>query len=334
LIKLKLIVIALLLASNIGAFFFNGSIPEVKTVEVQKPAVIRKAILSKRLLDSLVKASLLEYSIPDSFYFISKKAKKISKIFVPEDIPLPTVENALYNKFINFEAIVSCGYKKKEKGTVFNIRFKDSTSFSFTTQKKKGYFRSTSTITIVIRGFEETLDEERDYLMGYPEPFVVLLRPTKKSQVFSKDFIDLKLSYAVLVGDNATDLEYRISENHPKKRIEATINGLINGFPDAAFYFTESESELAKSVILPFVREKFEGKGKQFINSNIFVNIPNSDSAETVFKFNELYSKNKGNKNLVFIIEPKSLKWLESEIIKLRRKGVKISKEINSIKQK
>ncbi|MBK7866222.1 MAG: hypothetical protein IPJ75_04060 [Ignavibacteriales bacterium] len=244
----------------------------------------------------------------------SKKGKKLPKVFVPEDLPLPSFENSLYSKLSFFETNLKVTWNKKEKGSVFSLKFKDNTEYQFLTVKKKGFVRTSTTISIVITGYEEAEEGSKQYLRDYPEPYVVLLKPTKRTQLLSKEFDEQNLPYAVLVGDDGAELEFQIEENHPKRRIETTISGLITAFPNSVFFFTESNSALAKSVILPFVREKFEGKKKQFIKSNVFINVEGTDSAETVFKFNELYSKNRKREGLVFIVNTSAIRWIEPEI--------------------
>jgi hypothetical protein len=303
-----------------------------KETEEIKPQVVQKRNLNRIITDSLINITLDDYSIPDSFYVIPKKGKKLPKVFVPEDLPLPTFENALFTKLSLFESKLKVTWNKKEKGTQFSLIFSDKSEFQFLTVKKKGYNRSSTKISIVVSGYEEANEAAKQYLIDYPEPYVVLLKPTKSSQMLSKEFDEEKLPYAVLVGDDAAELEFQLAENHPKRRIETTITGLITAFPNSVFFFTESNSALANSVILPFVREKFEGKKKQFIKSNVFINVEGADSAETVFKFNEQYSKNKNKKDLVFIVNATSIQWIEHEIKKLRRKGVHISGEIGTPK--
>lgn len=324
-IKFKLVIIVLLVIANIFVFF---NYKEAKTAEkkvVEEAVPVKKRPLSPSIVDSVVKATLTEFSIPDSFYVKSKKKKKIHKLFVPEDLPLPTIENIIYNKLGEFEGKVKAGYSKKEKGTLFSIPFSDTLDYAFLVQRKKGYTRPSPVISIVISGYEKSAEETKKYLRDYPEPYVILLKPTKSVQVLSKDFDDQQLPYAVLVGSEDADLEFRISEDHPKKRIETTISGLINSFPNAAFFYVDHSSALGSSVILPFVKEKFELKKKLLIKSNIFIPVTGNDSTGTVNAFNEEYSKNRKKHNLVFILKPESIIWLEGEIKKLRKKGVKIS---------
>ena len=332
-IKFKLFLIGVLTMASVGTYIYVQPAESKKAEEEIKPVVVSKRFLTRALTDSLINSTLEEYSIPDSFYVIPKKGKKLPKVLVPEDLPVPTLENSLYNKFSLFETNIKVVYNKKEKASLFTLKLKDNSDFQFLTLKKKGFVRTTTTISIVITGYEEAEEASKQYLQDYPEPYVVLLKPTKKTQLLSKEFDEQNLPYAVLVGDDGAELEFKIEENHPKRRIETTISGLITAFPNSVFFFTESNSSLAKSVILPFVREKFEGKKKQFIKSNVFINVEGTDSAETVFKFNELYGKNRKKEGLVFIVNTSAIKWIEPEIKKLRRKGVHISGEIGKPKE-
>lgn len=331
-IKFKLFLIVFLTLASIGTYVYFQAGESKKTEEEIKPAVLQKKNLTQTLTDSLINATLDEYSIPDSFFVVSKKGKKLPKVFVPEDLPLPTFENSLYSKLSFFETNIKVTWNKKEKGSLFSLKFKDNTEFRFLTLTKKGYLRTSTRISIVISGYEEAEEDSKQYLRDYPEPYVVLLKPAKRTQLLSKEFDEQKLPYAVLVGDEGAELEFQIEENHPKRRIETTITGLITAFPNSVFFFTESNSALANSMILPFVREKFEGKKKQFIKSNVFINVEGTDSAETVAKFNELYEKNRKKEGLVFIVNTSAIRWIEPEIKKLRRKGVRISGEIGKSK--
>ncbi len=332
-IKFKLFLIGFLTLASVGTYIYVRAGEPKKVEEEIKTVVVPKRNLTRALADSLINSTLDEYSIPDSFYVIPDKGKKLPKVLVPEDLPLPTFENSIYSKLSLFETNIKVNYNKKEKGSLFSLKFKDNTEYQFLTMKKKGFLRTSTTISIVITGYEEAEEASKQYLRDYPEPYVVLLKPTKRTQLLAKEFDDQNLPYAVLVGDDGAELEFQIEENHPKRRIETTITGLITAFPNSVFFFTESNSALAKSVILPFVREKFEGKKKQFIKSNVFINVEGTDSAETVFKFNELYGKNRKKEGLVFIVNTSAIRWIEPEIKKLRRKGVHISGEIGKSKE-
>lgn len=332
LIKIKFVVIILLIVANAFAFFHTKEVEVAEKKAVVAPLPVVKRPISPTIIDSVINATLHEFSIPDSFYVKSKKKKRIHKLLVPEDLPLPTIENALFNKLSGFEGKFKAGFNKKEKGTVFSIPFGDTLIYSVVIQKKKGFTRSSSVISIVISGYENASESIKKYLRDYPEPYVILLKPTKTVQVLSKAFDDQQLPYAILIGSDDADLEFRIAEDHPKRRIETTISGLIAAFPNAAFFYTEQTSQLGNSVIFPFVREKFEAKKRSFIKSNIFIPVTGADSTETLNSFQEVYSKNRNKHNIVFVLKPESIIWLEGEIKKLRKKGVKISGsfEVNS----
>ncbi|GAB1443488.1 hypothetical protein MASR2M39_23290 [Ignavibacteriales bacterium] len=332
-IRFKLFLTGFLMLALVGTYIYVQAGEAKKAEEEIKPVVVPKRNLTQNITDSLINSTLEEYSIPDTFYVVPKKGKKLPKVLVPEDLPLPTLDNSLYSKLSRFECVIKVTRNKKEKGSLFSLKFKDNTEYQFLTVTKKGFVRTSTTISMVITGYEEAEEVSKQYLKDYPEPYVVLLKPTKKTQLLAKEFDEQNLPYAVLVGGDGAELEFQIEENHPKRRIETTISGLITAFPNSVFFFTESNSALANSVILPFVRERFEGKKKQFIKSNVFINVEGTDSAETVFKFNELYGKNRKKEGLVFIVNTSAIKWIEPEIKKLRRKGVHISGEIGKLKE-
>jgi len=327
LVKIKLALISILALASVVLFILQQEAPKAAQAKATHDSLLVKRSLTPVLIDSILKAVQSEYSIPDTFFVKSKKKKRPHKYFVPEDLPLPTIENALWNKFADFSSKVSVGYNRKEKFSQFKIELSD-TVFTFAVVKKEGFLRTTSHISIVISGYDEAGEEEKKYLREYPEPYVMLLKPTKKVQVFSKDFDEQGIPYAILVGGSDADLEFQIEEGHPKKRIETTVSGLVSAFPNAAFFFSDIQSSFAGSVIFPFVREKFEAKKKKLVKSSLFIPVESADSVAAVSSFNEQYSKHKKRENLVFVLTPESVRWIEAEIKKLRKKGVKISGDL------
>ncbi len=326
-VKIKLALIFLLALASVVLFVLKQEAPKTNQTKDAPDSLLVKSPLTPALIDSILKAVQSEYSIPDTFFVKSKKKKKPHKYFVPEDLPLPTVENTLWNKFANYSNKVTVGYNKKEKSSEFKIEIADSL-FTFAVVKKKGFLRTTSHISIVISGYEEAGEDEKKYLREYPEPYVMLLKPTRKVQVLSKDFDEQNIPYAILVGSSNADLEFQIEEGHPKKRIENTVAGLVSAFPKAAFFFSDIQTSFAGSVIFPFVREKFEARKKKLVKSSLFIPVESPDSVAAVFSFNEQYSKHKNRENLVFVLTPESVRWIEGEIKKLRKKGVKISGDL------
>ncbi|GMU88201.1 MAG: hypothetical protein AMXMBFR49_04090 [Chlorobiota bacterium] len=326
-VKFKLALIVLLASASVVLFIVKQEAP--KTVEPKEvPDSLKvKRTLNPGLIDSILTAVQSEYSIPDSFYVKSKKKNRPHKFFVPEDLPLPTLENALWSKFADFKNKVAVGYNKKDKASAFKIELGDSL-FSFLVVKKKGALRTTSHLSIVISGYEEADEDEKKYLREYPEPYVMLLKPTKQVQVLSKDFDDQNIPYAILVGGSDADMEFQIEDDHPKRRIETTVSGLVSAFPNASFFFSDIQSAFAGSVIFPFVKEKFDAKKKKLVKSSLFIPVEGADSSTAVLSFNEQYSKNRKRENLVFVLTPESVRWIEGEIKKLRKKGVKISGDL------
>ena len=326
-VKFKIALIILLAGASVVLFVVQHDTPAPKKEGPPPDSLVVKRSMTRVTIDSILGAVQTEYSIPDSFYVINKKRKKLNKYLVPEDLPLPTVQTALWSKFSLYSNKVTAGYNKKEKGTEFKIDLGDSV-YSFVMGVKKGYRRTTSHISIVITGYEEAGEDEKKYLREYPEPYVMLLKPTQKVQVLSRDFDDQNIPYAILVGSTSADLEFRIEEGHPKRRIENTVAGMVSAFPNAAFFFTDIQSSFAGSVIFPFVRDKFQAKKKKLIKSNVFIPVEGTDSSTVVFSFRELYSKNRSRDELVFILSPESVRWIEGEIKNLRKRGVKISGDL------
>ncbi len=326
-VKFKLALIILLAGASVVLFVMRHKDPVAKTEAPLPDSLVVKPSMTQATIDSILRGVQSEYSIPDSLFVKSKKKKKPHKYLVPEDLPLPTVQAALWSKFSLYGNKVTAGYNKKEKGTEFKIALGDSI-FSFVLGVKKGYQRTTSHISIVISGYEEAGENEKKYLREYPEPYVMLLKPTQKVQVLSRDFDDQNIPYAILVGSKSADLEFSIEEGHPKKRIENTVAGMVAAFPNAAFFFTDMQSSFAGSVIFPFVREKFQAKKKKLIKSNVFIPVEGTDSSAVVSSFRELYNKNRSREELVFILTPESVRWIEGEIKSLRKRGVKISGDL------
>jgi len=328
LIKFKLFIIFILLAAVIYLYIQSDSEERSKADTGHVDTLVAKRKLTEKIFDSVITAVQKDYAIPDSF-FVRGKKNKPHRFFVPEDLPLPTVVNAFWNIFSQFNDKCSIGYDKKEKNTLLSVNIGDK-SLKMLFLKKKNFSRTYAEISIMIKDYEKADEEERKFLEEFPEQVMILIQPTKKMQIFVKDLEQKGVRYCVSVGSSDADFEYKIEDGQSKKRIVQTVSGLVSAFPKALWFITDANSSLAKSMIFPFVREKFEAKKKQLIESDQFIQVSDDSKEAAVISFNEGISKSARGKNKIFLMSPQAIQWVEDEIAKLRKKGLKITAGISA----
>ncbi len=157
-IKFKLFIIFILLAAVIYLYIQSDSEERSKADTGHVDTLVAKRKLTEKIFDSVITAVQKDYAIPDSF-FVRGKKNKPHRFFVPEDLPLPTVVNAFWNIFSQFNDKCSIGYDKKEKNTLLSVNIGDK-SLKMLFLKKKNFWRTYAEISIMIKDYEKADEEE------------------------------------------------------------------------------------------------------------------------------------------------------------------------------
>lgn len=263
-----------------------------------------KEEIFKAEIDSLFFRSLKNYGINDEL--ITKKKIKGTKndsnyvVKVYQDIPIPLLLLELQNHFHKKNVEIISSEESIGGKTNYQILTDGTSQLKAEFIYQKDLFREKGRISFVVFDFPKN-ESDAIEILKTPEPFVVLLTPSASSVKFISTLQENSKRYAVLIGDDITELDYKLDAGYSDKRIKSSIRQIFSDFSNSAFIVIDNESDIFSSSKSELIKNEF-AKRKIFQNNKSSFKLISSLAGDVQSSFDEvLKNLDKGNSEIILV---------------------------------
>lgn len=286
--------------------------------------------------EELFKIALSNLGIKNDW--IKKRKNKNSSdlhsffVNVPVDLPITVVLSEINNVFEKDEAKVISSEKKINGTTSLKIFSGGKLKLISHLNYNSDIHRNAGNIGIIISDFWNLNDKKINDVLNVPEIFTVLLVPSKKSLEIIKILDEHNKNYSVLLNDDITELEFKLSEDYSQSRLLLSVRTIIGKFSQTDFFVVDNSSNLYSSSIYPFIEEEFKKRNiKLFMEDSLF-NISEESEINARKKFREKIKITKEEDQAVVILSAEQLLNFQNDISDFRKVGYKFINPIKIIK--
>jgi hypothetical protein len=248
--------------------------------------------------------------------------KYFFKINVPKDIPISLLIKEINNSFEPGEIIY---YSKETKiNGVTNLFLisggfeKLSAEFAYNAEIR----RTSCSIGFLIYGINLLNPSVMNQLISTPEPFTIVLLPSKQSLELTKQIKANEKDYAVLLNTDINDLDYKLSSAYSPERLKMSIRSILGDFSNSIAYVYNGKSDFTSGLKFSFIKQEFEKRKVNFIDLNKF-NLIDQKGIPLDIAFDSIVNKALDKKNEFIFISADHYLKIMPQISKYRKIGYK-----------
>ncbi len=321
-------IIAALFAVAILLLAVNIIVGKVFKTENQ---IITPKILSAEEIDSLVFVSIQNFGLELSA-IKKQKIKEISiddnystyALSLPKDLPIPVFISELNEIFSDFAVDILTDEKVISGKTLLKIFSEDELRFAANIDYNPNLIREAASVGFLININDKTEKSTIDNLLNTPEPFAFLFTPSLVMKTFVASNQKSSRQFALLLGDETTDLDFKFESNYSERRLKSSIRYVLSAFSQAAFFVIDDNSSFYGSKIYSFVEKEFLARKIKIIKkSELSILSGAITSAPT--QFSELVQSLESDQSMLVVCSPEDFDSILNDIRRFRKIGYKYS---------
>jgi hypothetical protein len=244
-------------------------------------------------------------------------------VSVPADLPITVVLNEIFISFKNYQVKLESKEQKINGRTLLNIFKEKELKLTAEFHYDKTISRNAGHIGIFVSGISNLSGSDLQTFLSIPETFELLLVPSKKSSGILQSLNVSKRKYAILLNDDITDIEYKLSNNYSNARLKSSIRNILGKFYQASVFIIDNKSSLFSSIVYPLITEEFKKRKLNLVLEDSLSNLVDDNSSNALKDFRIKIEKIKRGEEAEFVITASEFQLLQPEIIKYRKIGYK-----------
>ena len=322
-ISLFVIVFILLLANLTLEVLWNKKVPGPEN----------KKQIELRGIERIFKESLVNLGIEKDWIKLQKKRKLHSSdskdnyvfysVAIPADLPITVVLNEIFISFKNYDVNVKSEEQKINGKTLLKISSGKNLKLTGEFYYDKSISRDAGIIGIFIIGITSLTNEKAKTLLSIPETFELLLVPSKESSNILKTLKDYKKGYGILLNDDITDLEFKLSSKYSSGRLKSSVRNILGRFPEASVYIIDNKSNLYSSGVHPLLKKEFSKRKLKLVPEDSLSELTNEGNNIALKGFRNKIEQTKRGEKAEFVVTSEEFRLLQPEIVRFRKVGYK-----------
>ena len=253
-----------------------------KYVEKNDQPRNREAIFGTEI-DSLFRTALDNYGFSNN-WIVKKKIKNISgdslystyAVSVPKDVPIHLIILELKNLFWDVEVDIDAEELVRAKKTLLKLssgkQLKLAAEFFYNDNIKREF----GTVSFLVKDLPLEDEQVLDLFLNTPELFYVVLIPKEDSKKRLSVLSKAGKRYALLLDDNITELNFKLSGNYTDDKIKKSIKEIVGTFYNAVFFIIDDKSDLFQSSKYPLIESELRKRGIALVSASKFETLPAS----------------------------------------------------------
>lgn len=291
--------------------------------------IILPRSLSVQEIDSLFTQAANNFGLPSSALRKQKiRDVKIDEDYpsyslsIPKDLPIPVFISELNEIFSSYAVEILSDEKTTSGRTILRINSEDELRLASVIDYNPNLNREASTVGFLISINDKTNKTAIDDLLNTPEPFGFLFTPSLLMKSFISSNQNQNRQFALLLGDDISDLDYKMESNYSERRLKSSIRNLLGAFEKAAFFVIDDNSSFYSSKIFPFVEKEFLARKIKLIKRSE-LNFISGTVSSSSDQFRELLLNMDSRSSAVIVCTPEDFSNILNDIRGLRKIGYK-----------
>ena len=224
-----------------------------KYIEKDDPPKNREAI-SGYELDSLFRTALDNYGFSNS-WIVKKKIRNVSgdslystySVSVPKEVPIHLIILELKNLFWENEVDIYAEELGSVKKTLLKLSSGKQLKLAAELFYNENVKREYGTVSFLVSDLPLEDEQVLNSFLLTTELFYAVMIPKDRSKTRLSVLAKAGIRYALLLDDNITELNYKLSSSYSDDKIKKSIKEIVGTFYNAAFFIIDDRSDLFES---------------------------------------------------------------------------------------
>ena len=312
-------VVVLLLISNIIITKYVNKDEQPKDREV----------LSGIEIDKSFHSALKNYGFSNT-WISKKKLKNISgdslfatySVKVPKDVPIHLLILELKNIFWENEVSIEAEEIVSTKRTILKLSSEKKVKIAIEFYYAENIIREYGTVSFLVTDLPLQDEEMLNDFLKIPELFYCVLVPNAESKKQLSLLSKSGKRFALLLNDDITELDYKLSGNYSDDRLSRSIKEIVGTFYSAAFFIVDEKSDLYESKKYAFIEEQLKKRGIVLVTKGRFESI-NSNTMNLEDNFQDFMLSVKKDDEKVLMVSAENYLTISTLIPSYRKIGYK-----------
>jgi hypothetical protein len=248
-------------------------------------------------IDKLFHAALKNYGFADD-WMAKKKIMKLTgdslyatySVKVPKDVPIHMLILEMKNLFWEYDVLIEAEELAAGKNSLVKLSSENKLKLAAEFFYDENVLRQFGTISFLVSEIPIDNEESFNELLKTPELYYVLLVPGSESKKKLDALAKAEKRFTVLLNDDITELDYKLSSTFSENRILSSIKEIVTSFYAAAFFVIDERSDLFESKNYAFIQSQLQKRGIVIVPTNKFESL-NSNNVNVDSKFQDYMLK-------------------------------------------
>jgi len=280
-------------------------------------------------IDKSFHSALKNYGFSDSW--ISKKIiKNISgdslfssySVKVPQDVPIQLLILELKNIFWDYQINLEAEEIAAGKKSLLRISSDDKLKLAAEFFYDEKIIRLFGTVSFLVSDLPLQDEEMLNKVLNIPELFYTIITPKDESKKRLSQLSKAGKRYALLLDDNITELNFKLSSSYSDDKIKKSIKEIVGTFYNAVFFIIDDRSDLFESEKFPLIQSELLKRGIKLVPSSKLETLASS-KVNAVDKFQDFMLTVKKNDEKVLVVSANDYLTISGLIPSYRKTGYK-----------
>lgn len=288
-----------------------------------------REVLSGIEIDKSFHSALKNYGFSNT-WISKKKLKNISgdslfatySVKVPKDVPIHLLILELKNIFWENEVSIEAEEIVSTKRTILKLSSEKKVKIAVEFYYAENIIREYGTVSFLVTDLPLQDEEMLNDFLKIPELFYCVLVPNAESKKQLSLLSKSGKRFALLLNDDITELDYKLSGNYSDDRLSRSIKEIVGTFYSAAFFIIDEKSDLYESKKYEFIEEQLKKRGIVLITKGRFESI-NSNTMNLEDNFQDFMLSVKKDDEKVLMVSAENYLTISTLIPSYRKIGYK-----------
>lgn len=281
--------------------------------------------LSEVEIDKKFKEALYHFGIKEDWIKENKKgsAKINYAVTIPGDLPVTLILNEIFNAYQPGSADFISREKVINGKSFLEIHSGGEAKLSAEFSYNKNLVRKAGSAAFILEDIMDLNEERLSGILSTTEAFAAVVTPSAKAKILSRKISAGSKEYIVFIGDNITEINYKISDKYSVPRLKNSVRAIVGDFSSALFFMYDEGSSLYESTAFNFVREQLNKRNIRMVPQKSLTRLEGDERDELINEFRSRMFSAKEEEPVLFLISAEDFLKLGEEIVKFRKIGYK-----------
>lgn len=288
-----------------------------------------KEVLSGVEIDNSFHTVFKNFGFSES-WISKRKIKNISgdslfatySVKVPKDVPIHLLILELQKIFWEDDVSLETEEIVSGKKSLLRLSSEDKLKLAAEFYYDEKINRQFGTVSFLVKNLPLQDEEILNSFLKTPELFYTVLSPNESSKKRLSQLAKAGKRYILLLDDNITELNFKLSGKITEDRIKKSIKEIVGTFYNAAFFVIDDRSDLFESKSYTLIQSELLKRGITLVTSSRFETLSSSNvNAED--KFQDFMLSVQKNDEKILVITANDFLTISTLIPSYRKFGYK-----------